>query len=897
MTSNPSHAAAPAPPGPAGSPGWQARLSARVQRGVRDLRQPWPLWLAMLCLGSATAASPPRRGNTRFRPIDFKHLRGWGLLRLGLGLAWLALVRPPVARAPAAPRRRPHPRWRRWRHAAQHGLRRALGFWSSPARWFARRFDALHRVKKGIAAHAWLQSRSARWGAGGLAIGAAVVAVTTPLDTWEQALLGLLLWAVALLIRRASGLSISLLLIMLSLYASTRYLWWRIVYTLKWDDPLDLAWGLLLLSAEAYTWLMLLLGYFQSARPLKREPVALPADSRDWPCVDIYIPTYNEPMSVVMPTVVAALALDWPRHKFSVYVLDDGRRPECRAMAAELGAHYLDRPDNRHAKAGNLNHALGHTRGEFIAIFDCDHVPTGAFLHRVMGSFLQDAGLALVQTPHHFFSPDPFERNLNRFRSMPNEGELFHGLIQDGNDLWNATFFCGSCAVLRRSALLDIGGFAVETVTEDAHTALRLQRRGHKTALINIALAAGLATESLSAHIGQRIRWARGMAQIFRLDNPFIGKGLSWAQRLCYGSAMLHFFNGVPRLIFLTAPTAFLLAGIYVIHAAPLDVLLYAMPPIVLASITNSRLQGAHRGSFWSEVYETVLAWYIALPTLVALVAPRKGKFNVTIKGGGAQRGFFDWQIAWPFLLLAGLNLLAFGFGLARLVTGPAQESGTTLLNMFWTVFNFILIGAAIGVASEPLQRRLAHRAALRVAAGLRLGDGRRLQSSIQDVSAQGSAVRLAAGHALVSGDVLALTLGRGRNAVALTACVTAATARGLRLRWVEPTALQQRALVECTLARHDAWAGWSQGRRPDRLMAALFEVLVVGLAGYRRLATHALRELVRRLSPLRRLLRRGPRRIDLLLPRSLDELFGLQGPTFAPPASAGRAAAMNAST
>ena len=151
---------------------------------------------------------------------------------------------------------------------------------------------------------------------------------------------------------------------------------------------------------------------------------------------------------------------------------------------------------------------------------------------------------------------------------MPNEGELFYGLVQDGNDLWNATFFCGSCALLRRSMVEEIGGIAVETVTEDAHTALKLHRLGYTTAYLSIAQAAGLATESLSSHIGQRIRWARGMTQIFRIDNPLTGKGLKIGQRLCYLNAMMHFFYGIPRLVFLTAPLSFLFFGSQVIEAA-----------------------------------------------------------------------------------------------------------------------------------------------------------------------------------------------------------------------------------------------------------------------------------------------------------------------------------------
>lgn len=117
---------------------------------------------------------------------------------------------------------------------------------------------------------------------------------------------------------------------------------------------------------------------------------------------------------------------------------------------------------------------------------------------------------------------------------MPIENSLFHDFIQKGNDTWNATMFCGSSAVMRRKALEEVGGIAVETVTEDAHTSLKLNRKGWSSAFIDLPLASGLSTETLAAHIGQRIRWARGMIQIFRLDNPFLGKGLSLPQRLCF---------------------------------------------------------------------------------------------------------------------------------------------------------------------------------------------------------------------------------------------------------------------------------------------------------------------------------------------------------------------------
>src|SRR5205809_5194267 len=186
--------------------------------------------------------------------------------------------------------------------------------------------------------------------------------------------------------------------------------------------------------------------------------------------------------------------------------------------------------------------------------------------------------------------------------------------------LWNASFFCGSCAVLRRKALNEIGGVAVETVTEDAHTALRMQRRGWDTAYINIPQAAGLATESLAAHIGQRIRWARGMVQILRMENPLFVRGLSFPQRLCYFNATTHFLFALPRLIFLVIPLVYLLFGMVNIYGYSLAVFAYALPHIVLSNMTNSRIQGRHRFSFWNEIYEAVLAPYILFPTLLALV-------------------------------------------------------------------------------------------------------------------------------------------------------------------------------------------------------------------------------------------------------------------------------------
>lgn len=319
------------------------------------------------------------------------------------------------------------------------------------------------------------------------AAGLALLCISQPFDLFTQFIFVVMLWSLAMIVRRVPGRLATMMLIVLSLTVSCRYLWWRYTSTLNWDDPVSLTFGLLLIAAETYAWVVLVLGYFQTLWPLHRQPVSMPEDTRHWPTVDLLVPTYNEPMSVVKPTIYAALGIDWPKDKLNIFILDDGGREEFRQFAASVGVNYVARATHEHAKAGNINNALRTVcKSEFVTIFDCDHVPTRSFLQMTLGWFLKDKKLAMLQTPHHFFSPDPFERNLGRFRRTPNEGTLFYGLVQDGNDTWDATFFCGSCAVLRRTALDEIGGIAVETVTEDAHTSLRLHRRGHTSAYIRI---------------------------------------------------------------------------------------------------------------------------------------------------------------------------------------------------------------------------------------------------------------------------------------------------------------------------------------------------------------------------------------------------------------------------
>lgn len=663
--------------------------------------------------------------------------------------------------------------------------------------------------------------------------------VSAELTLQWQAALGaftIVLGAILLNLPGHGGGRIGHLMMVIAALTTTRYLYWRITETLPIGEGFtktDLGFALVLLAAESYAWTILFLGFLQSAWPLRRKPTPLPDDFETWPSVDIYIPTYNEPLEVIRPTVLAALDVDWPESKLNVYVLDDGRREELGKFCARVGVTHLTRPDNLHAKAGNINAALARTDGELIAIFDCDHVPTRSFLQITVGTMVADPNCAMVQTPHHFFSPDPFERNLNMFRRAPNEGELFYGVLQDGNDYWDATFFCGSCAVLRRTALEEIGGIAVETVTEDAHTSLKMHRRGWSSAYINIPQAAGLATESLSVHVGQRIRWARGMAQIFRIDNPLLGRGLKLGQRLCYFSAMMHFFFGFPRLVFLTAPIAYLLFDAKVIAAQGVMIVAFAIPHLVLAIMTNSRLHGRYRQSFWAEVYETVLALFIIIPTLVALYNPKAGKFNVTQKGGLVTRDYFDKDIATPYLFLYMLAFSGIVAGVVRLLWGsPATD--TVVINMLWTVYNLIILGAALCVASEQKQVRRAARIDCKVPVLIRRPDDRTpYAAETTDLSYLGAAMtRPPELSELELEQPLEIALIPDRREVWIPATVKRVQGGACAVQFGEMEPEEEQQLVYALYGRANAWMRWREPGSYDKPLKALFTVTGFGLLG-----------------------------------------------------------------
>ena len=283
--------------------------------------------------------------------------------------------------------------------------------------------------------------------------------------------------------------------------------------------------------------------------------------------VDLFIPTYDEDAIMVRRTVLAAMRIRYPHE---TWLLDDGNRLEVKAIAEELGCHYIARAKRTGAKPGNLNNALKHAAGDFVAVMDADFVAQINFLDRMLGYF-SDPAVAFVQCPQSYYNITAFQyRSENHDRYLWHDEGPFYDVLQPGRDSWNATSSCGTSVVYRRSAIDSIGGFAPETVTEDMHTSVRLHRRGYKSVYYPEPLAFGVAPNDLAEYAKTRHRWGQGNIQGLRCERVPFSRGLTFMQRLCYLQLGLLYLEGWQRLILYFSPPFILITGLYPVGNTPL---------------------------------------------------------------------------------------------------------------------------------------------------------------------------------------------------------------------------------------------------------------------------------------------------------------------------------------
>jgi len=377
-------------------------------------------------------------------------------------------------------------------------------------------------------------------------------------------------------------------------------------------------------------------------RERRREP--LPGEPR----VDVFVPTVDEPLAIVERTLRAARAMRGARVR--VVVLDDGHRPQVRALAARLGIDYLARRDRVGAKAGNLNAALAVTAADgapFFCVFDCDHVPAPHFLERTLPE-LADPDVAIVQTPQVYGNA-----GLGPLTAAASEQQaLFFGPISRGRDRFGASFCCGTNFVARRDAVVAVGGFPEDSLTEDIVLSADLAARGLRTVYVDEPLAVGLGPEDLPSYVSQQLRWATGCLELL-FRRPRLWLRLGWAQRWQFLVATTYWLSGCTILVYLTLPILRLAFGWQAIGEDAAGFITHFAPYFLACVVNLGRLsEGMYTFRALALAWST--AWIHLLAALRALVA-RGLKFRVTPKEGRADLPLrlLAPALVWPSLLVA----------------------------------------------------------------------------------------------------------------------------------------------------------------------------------------------------------------------------------------------------
>ncbi len=466
--------------------------------------------------------------------------------------------------------------------------------------------------------------------------------------------------------------------------------------------------------------------------------VGPPENGLGRPSIAVLIPTYNEPVEVLMPTIAASVALA-PAHE--TWVLDDGRRDDVRHLAERLGARYLTRPDNAHAKAGNLNHALGEISADLVAVLDADHVPTAAFLTATLPYF-DDPAIAFVQTPQDFYNLDSFEHQRRGDGRVFNEEAVFYRVIAPAKNRWQAAFWCGTCALVRTAALRSVGGVATDTVTEDIHTSIRMFRAGWKGAYHNEVLARGLAPDDASSYLLQRNRWAVGAMQVLRVENPLFGRGLAPAQRIAFMTTLFGWFDSWRTFAYIVIPLAVVATGAVPILAPGAVFAPFFVTTLAIQFVALRLLARGHYPPVLSVLFE-VLRMPAILPATLAIFAPRRNlRFRVTPKG---RRPGERAQVPVPrlhtvLIVACSLGLAWFSATLAELTPRRYDEPWAAVGAAFFMAMNLGFLLAAVGrIRSSRFagNRRASVRLPVRLPATL---DGRPVE--LCDLSLTGALVR-----------------------------------------------------------------------------------------------------------------------------------------------------------
>lgn len=620
----------------------------------------------------------------------------------------------------------------------------------------------------------------------------------------------------------------------LTAIVAIRYLVWRFAVTLNFNH-----WVSILLSLAFFLneliWIGSYLLYLLQTTwtTEKRRTAEANYYSQDvlsgqyLPSVDVFVPTYKEPEYIVRRTAIGCQAMEYPNK--TVYILDDTRRPHIKALAEELGCEYITRPDNSHAKAGNLNNALKQTDGELITIMDADFVPFKNFLTRTVG-FFQNPTIDLVQTPQFFYNPDYHARNLGLDHLLPNDMEHFFGHVQPGRDAGNCLICCGTSYVVRRNSLEAIGGYYTRCCVEDYQTSIRLLTNGSRLIYLNETLSMGESTRMFADFIDQRLRWLQGNLQVYFCGKELpIWSKLNWWQKSYHVTLILFSFNPVIRCISLVVPLLSLYLGSSPLVSSVPEYLYYAIPFSLMYAISFTWSTDYRLSAFWNEIYETIFCFPALRRIALVLRNPFAKASTATRKGVKAERKNYNLHLTWVLLMLSGLTIVALclhyaGYGLGLWPWMQYEYEGKGIL-VFWSIYNLVVMSIAILSGIDQPVRRVVDRFPLSTACKLTVGQ-HTYWGYTTDLSEMGTNLTLTTDHFVFVTGKHPVTLEFLEHDFAIEAEVIRADATDhythVALNFPNVTLAQSRKLV--TLLYCDM--NWWKRRKKQGLIDGVFSIV-----------------------------------------------------------------------
>ena len=490
-------------------------------------------------------------------------------------------------------------------------------------------------------------------------------------------------------------------LLIVGAFSTLIYLGWRVYYSIPFEyGAVPVAANLILLVVEALGFVESIVMFGHLVRMRAHPLPTIPEDA--WPDVDVFIATYNEPVELLRRTVNGCVHMKYPeKSKVHIYICDDNRRPEMRALAEEMGVGYFDRPDNSGAKAGNLNHALGLTSSPYIVTFDADMIPQSKFLLKTIPYFVdvelrekerpenERLHLGLLQTPQCFYDPDVFQHALYSEKRAPNEQDFFYRTIEPAKTATNSVIYGGSNTVLSRKALEDVGGFYTESITEDFATGLLIESKGYVSLALPEPLASGQTPHTFKEHIKQRTRWARGVIVTARKLKIWRRRELTLTQKFSYWSSVVYWYSPVKNLIYMLSPLLYALLAVPVFRCTWPELLVFWLPMFALQDIGLRMNSKNAISTKWSGIYETSVMPHLLIPTIKEFFGVSTLKFKVTDKSKQSVKRQRDVRSMVPFLILTGLSVA----GIVRIVCifSTVQAVGLLIL-LFWIIRNLYFL-------------------------------------------------------------------------------------------------------------------------------------------------------------------------------------------------------------